>query len=211
MIAIILMVEVGCVSSPTPIQSPTSTSSQTLAVEEYPLPTPAQQLDTLVQNISSDDPAVRLVSIRALENFGDKAVIAVPALRKALFDESSDIRINAAIQLGNLGPKAVDAIPDLQTVFENDLGNNVRVWAARSLGEIGSKSSVPILANTLYVDDPFLAIDAAEAIAKITGEPFRDSGYRGGYSSNKQGVPNIIIDARSWWQEKGRYQNWKEE
>ncbi len=61
------------------------------------------------------------------------------------------------------------------------------------------------------MEDHFLAIDAAESIAKITGEHFRDSGFRGGYFSNKQGVPNIIIDARSWWQEKGQYQNWKEE
>jgi hypothetical protein len=202
-----MMAGVGC--STNRIANPTPTSDNALPyAEEDTLPTPAKQLDEIIRNISSDDPGVRLVSIRALENFDDQAVKAVPALRKALFDDWSQIRISSAIQLGNLGPKAIDSVYDLQTVIENDMSINVRQWAARSLGMIGSQSSVPILANTLYVDNAYLTIESAEAIARITGEHFRDSGYAGGYSSNSQGIPNIVIDARKWWQEKGQYQDW---
>jgi HEAT repeat protein len=202
-----LVVGVGC--STNRIANPTPTSDNALPyAQEDTLPTPAKQLDEIIRNISSDDPGVRLVSIRALENFGDQAAKAVPALREALFDDSSEIRINSAIQLGNLGPKAVDSVSDLQTVLENDMGMNVRKWAARSLGMIGSRSSVPILVNSLDVDNEFLAIESAEAIARITGEHFRDAGYTGGYFSNSQGIPNIVIDARKWWEEEGQYQDW---
>jgi HEAT repeat protein len=203
-----MMVSVGCSTNRAVNPTPTSDNALPYA-EEDTLPTPARQLDEIIRNISSDDPGIRLVSIRALENLGDQATSAVPALRKALFDDWSEIRINSEIQLGSLGPKAIDSVSDLQTVLGNDMNINVREQAARSLGMIGSRSSVPILANTLYVDNEYLTIESAEAIARITGEHFRDSGYAGGYFSNSQGIPYIVIDARKWWQEKGQYQDWE--
>ena len=48
--------------------------------------------------------------------------------------------------------------------------------------------------------------DSAEAIAKVTGIHFTDSGYKGGYTINNQGIPNIVMDARKWWNNKGQYQ-----
>jgi HEAT repeat protein len=209
-LSVFLVIDVGCSTSRA--IHPASTEIKTLPYEEETLPTPAKQLDEVIRNISSDDPGVRLVSIRALANFGDEAIRAIPALRKALLDRSPDIQINAAIQLGRLGSNAVDAVPDLQAILEKDMvGDNVRAVAARSLGEIGSPTSVPSLAKTLYVDNEFLAIDAAEAIAKITGIHFTESGNQGIYSLNDQGIPYIVIDARKWWQEKGQYQDWKGE
>lgn len=198
----LLTIGVGC--------NPTYTNSASSYVEEEgTLPAPAKELDEIIKNISDDDPAVRLVSIRALDQFGDEAVKAIPALRKALFDEWGEIQAIAAIQLGRFGPKAIDAVPELQTVLENDMSYNARYWAVRSLGEIGSPTSVPILAATLYDDNEFIEIDCAEAIAAITGIHFTDSGRQGGYILNDQGIPKIVIDAREWWQETGQYQDWK--
>lgn len=202
----LLVISEGC--SANLIISPTSTSTPLHYGEEVTLPTPAEHLDEIIRNISSEDPEVCLVSIQALNKFGNEAIRAVPALRKALSDQSAEIRINSAIQLGRLGSSAVDAVPDLQTILEKDMGDNVREVAARSLGEIGSPSSVPVLATTLYGDNDFLEIASAEAIAKITGIHFTDSGYQGGYTVNDQGIPNIVMDARKWWNEKGQHQKW---
>ena len=55
---------------------------------------------------------------------------AVPALRKALQDEASDVRRSAALVLGRIGPSAKDALPALIKALQDE-ASDVR-WSARA-------------------------------------------------------------------------------
>lgn len=128
-----------------------NTQNQEVQFEEVPLPTPAENLDILIKNISNDDPGVRLVSIRALNKHGGGAVIAIPALKKALHDPVTDVRISALITLGNLGGSADSTVPDLTELLKSDVSHNARIQAARALGRIGSASAIPTLMGSLLL------------------------------------------------------------
>ena len=75
LILILLSNVIGCTQN-------TQNQTQEVQFEEVTLPTPAENLDILIENISNDDPGVRLVSIRALNKHGDEAVKAIPALTR---------------------------------------------------------------------------------------------------------------------------------
>lgn len=180
-------------------------------IEYVPRPTPADNLPDLIANLSSNDPAVRIVSAGEIPKYGEDAAAAVPALTKNLYEDSSEVRRSMAIALGIIGANAQAAVPDLVVVLQTDDSYNVRVVAAHALGRIDNPSAVPVLANVLYQDDsPFfgLAVACAEAIGNITGERFTDIGGPG-YTLNEEGVPLIVIEASAWWNTIGQYQSWE--
>lgn len=183
------------------------------------VPTPANNLPDLVKNISNGDPTTRLVSMEALKKYGDAGVVAIPNLIENLYYKNSrsiDVQFVAAQALGRFGPKAKDAVTDLEIVLQDpNSGFEVRETICDSLGEIGDPRSIPILADALYHDDTQsyqIATACANAIAKITHEPFRDAspGNVTGYATDESGVPFLVIDAQKWWEEKGKHQNWNE-
>jgi len=182
-------------------------------MESVIYPTPADNLSELIENITSDDMLVRLVSIRELSEYGPEAVLAVPALIPNLYENPSDIRRVAAIELGIIGPDASEAVPDLISMLKTDEAYRVRVSAADALGKIGSKEAIPALIDFLYGNQNLsneLNISCAIAIALITGEEFTDVDSHV-YTLNKDGIPLITIDAREWWESTGRHQNWNVE
>ena len=85
-----------------------------------------------------------------------------------------------------------------------------------ALGSIGERSSVPVLVQILLDErtleyHKFLVIDCALSISKITGEKFADMDDGiAGYTINEDGIPLIVVDARSWWEQDGQYQNWND-
>ena len=203
---------------------PTSSDDSQVSAENSLYPTPAATLSELIIDLSSDDPLVRVVSIDALEEYGDDASVAVPLLRDNLYyDGFSDVRRSAAIALGRLGELAKDAVPDLISVVENDTAPGVVYAAIEAIGLIGDSSVVPRLAVAFYCDDISfyqqrhyysieschpVAILSAEAISLLTGEHFTDAGTGRGYVLSEDGTPLILIDARKWWEEVGQYQEW---
>jgi len=182
-------------------------------VETSALPTPAATLPELINDLSSNDMGVRLVSIYTLEEYGDDAVIAIPLLRENLEVNDVDVREAAAYALGKLGSKAQKAVPDLIIVIQDDSSYHVRDTAIEALGLIGDSTAIPALATILFEErttyDPWygIPISCADAIATITDERFTDTG-KGIYTLNEDGIPLLVIDAREWWQEEGQYQNW---
>jgi hypothetical protein len=181
-------------------------------VETSTLPTPASTLPDLVKNLASEDMAVRLSSIYALEKYGEEAKVAIPGLIDNLYVNDSDIRKAAADVLGKLGPSAGSAVPDLMSVLQNDSSYYARVAAANALGLIDDPRAVPSLVTTLFEEQIYqlhtLEITCAESIAKITGEKFTDVGSKGVYTINDDGIPLIVIDAQKWWQEVGQFADW---
>jgi HEAT repeat protein len=175
---------------------------------------PASTLADLIRDMESDDMGVRLVSIYELEKYGDKAVLAVPALRSNLYVDDFEVQIAAAIALKHLGPNASSAIPDLIYTLHNASYIHTRAEAADALGFVGDRVVVPDLAIGLFEENSYqsddVAIPCAESIARITGEKFTDSDSTTGYRIDKNGVTFLVIEAREWWLKTGQYQDWND-
>lgn len=179
-----------------------------------PLPTAPSTIPELIASLSDPDYRVRLVATYALRNMGPAAEPAVPALIVTLSDDVSDIREASADALGEIGPKAAPAVPALIEVLRSDEYVHARVSAADALGKIGDVSAVPALADILWDQEAqkaykFIPIQAAQAIAQLTGNQFPDSepGPHG-YRLNDDGEPLIVIAAREWWESEGKHQEW---
>ncbi len=200
--AMLLFLLAGCASFPAFKETPG------VAVEYVPLPTPADNLPELVINLSSNDPTVRAVSAGALYTKGKEAVIAVPALIDNLSHKDYEVRRISAIALGQLGPEAYVAVPKLSYVLQNESESyQVRYSSADALGKISDKTSIPALAQCIYLSETGLTAACANAIASITDEEFRDAGS-GSFSLDSDGIPFIVIDARNWWEKEGQYMLW---
>jgi hypothetical protein len=212
----------GCTNG-TFVPSPVSNSSTQVVAENNSYPTPAATLSELIADLSSDDPIVREVSINALERYGEEGSAAVPQLRLNLYyEESSEVRRSASVALGKLGILAKAASPDLVEVIENDPAPGVVVSALNAIGEIGDASVIPHLAPVLYCDSNFyenryynkdscyqLAILSAEAISKLSGQHFTDTGT-GIYTLAEDGTPRIVVDSRKWWDDVGQFEDWSQ-
>jgi putative Ca2+/H+ antiporter (TMEM165/GDT1 family) len=212
--ALLLLAVAGCRDSAEPVEVGTVTQTQEVAELYIAPPTPADNLIDLIANLSCNDPKVRMVSAGALEEYGGEAVTAVPALIDNLkYESSSGVRRSAAYALGRIGPDAYEAVPKLINIVENDDEvPKVRSVAIIALREIGDKTAIPALAALLYKND-WISTDltplSAKAIAVITGEPFTDSDEEYNvFICNEEGTPLIVIDARTWWEEKGKYIDW---
>jgi hypothetical protein len=201
------LISISCV-----VPAHTTVSSPEPPIETAYLPTPASTLPELVENMSSDDMAVRRVSIYALDEYGDDAVSAIPALRNNLHVDDFQVQTAAIIALKHLGPKASSAIPDLIDLLHSDKNINVSVYAADALGFVGDRTVIPELAVGLFSENPYqsddVAISCAKSIARITGEQFTDYDSNGAYTLSENGVPYIVLDAREWWLETGQYEDW---
>lgn len=135
--------------------------------------------------------------------------LAVPYLINNLdYKENSDVRRTAAIVLGEIGPKANQSVDRLVSLLNNDDATIVKIAAAEALGKIGDQSVVPNLVNYLNSSDLELAIVSAKSIALLTGQSFTDLDSQNGYSLDSAGEPYIVIDAKRWWEDEGKYQDW---
>jgi hypothetical protein len=190
--------------------SPSVVLSSTPLMEDSVLPTAASTLPELINNLSDDDMAVRLVSIGALEKYGNDAVPAIPKLIMNLQAEDFDVRKAAADILGIMGSKAQEAVPELMEMLQRDTYYHARLAAAKALGEIRDPRAIPVLVAVIFEDGDSMynaPIICAESISKITGERFTNEGSKS-YTINENGIPIIVLDARNWWVKEGQYKNW---
>jgi HEAT repeat protein len=100
----------------------------------------------------------------ALVNMGDRAM---PGLIECLDDDSWEMRVRAARELGYRGD--LSAVPVMIECL-SDEDQNVRCGAAQALGDLGDPSAVPALVEQLSDEDEYLRSNAAKALAKL-GDP----------------------------------------
>ncbi len=118
----------------------------------------------LVEHMLQDeDPDFRAKIAEQLGILGSKD--AIPGLIKALKDDFSETRENAAKSLGML--KAEQAVDALNELLLKDPSPYVRRQIAWALGEIGDNKSVSFLIKTLKDKDGVTREKAAEALGKI--------------------------------------------
>ncbi|MCK6503148.1 HEAT repeat domain-containing protein [Myxococcota bacterium] len=101
--------------------------------------------DTVAQQLSSDNPAVREDTARRARNFNDPAV--VQALIAALDDPSDKVRLYSVESLILL--EAKEAVPRLSEVMVTDSSEEVRREAIDALGRLEDPRAVPALVALL--------------------------------------------------------------
>ena len=119
----------------------------------------------LVSALKDKDDEVRGVAAVALGQYKDPTAIA--ALSQSLADKNDFVRAHAAHALGVQGAAAVSTVPRLIGLLNSDKENRVRRQAARALGLIGDRSALPALDRAQRNPDPYLSLEALEAISKI--------------------------------------------
>jgi hypothetical protein len=193
----------ACSMVPTP--KLTATPYEEFAnVPEITLPA---NINGLIIVLQGQDIEARIQAARVVGGMGPGAEAAVPALTQNLNHPYFEVRRAAVEALGNIGPAAKSSIPVLIVTLLTDSYVHARVSAAISLGEIGETICIPALATSLEDESDSVQVRSAIVIGLLTGQEFPDLNGPG-YSLNEDGIPLIVIAARKWWENDGRYQDW---
>jgi len=117
-----------------------------------------------LQEVEEEEPMkqlVALLAVAAIVAYGaETKALAKRDLLKELKSDDEAVRAEAALLLKS-NPKAVPALIDR---LENDPSDEVRLWAAFALGELGQKSAVPALLKYLATQP-----EAAERVYYVAG------------------------------------------
>lgn len=114
------------------------------------------------------DPLIRCEMLRTL------AVCATPTadavLLRSLKDDTAAVRVVACDMLGRRGGS--QAAHALAETLGGDVDLDVRLAAARALGQTGERSAVDPLGQALAESDPALQYQAVDSLRNLTGEDF---------------------------------------
>lgn len=167
------------------------------------LPAPKQE-ETVQQLITQLDversSALRGELLRTLAVFPSGA--AQQALERAASDEAVTVRRVACRVLGER--KQTSALPILASAVREDASLDVRLTAAKALGQIPDPAAAQALRPALDDNDPALQIVAMESLAALTGKPYRQSvsawrEYLDGGSPPPVPAPAVAQQLREWW------------
>jgi HEAT repeat protein len=122
------------------------------------------QLSQTLQN--EQDPLIRAEILRALAAY--PSVESDRLLRAAMNDPDADVRVVVCEIWATRGN--ADAATVLGTVLETDSDIDVRLSAARALGEIEDPAAVNALGKALEDVDPAMQYRAVVSLRRITGE-----------------------------------------
>lgn len=93
---------------------------------------------------------------------------SLKALQEATEDSNSEIRIAAIGSLEQL--PADDSLPRLQEILMDDSNTDVRLAAARAIGEFSGEQAITAVAVALDDRDPALQRRVMQSLEKISGE-----------------------------------------
>lgn len=113
------------------------------------------EVSDAVEQLQSDDPAVRQAGARTLAESSEETASSVPQLIESLKDSDPDVRKLAARALGKLGPEAQEAVPGLKQCLK-DSEKPVQLLAAWALVAIAPDDTAPleVLADSVREGNP---------------------------------------------------------
>ena len=117
---------------------------------------------------SEEDPAIRGEIVHALGEYPSAEADSV--LRAALSDPDKDVRQMACAAWAGRGD--AEAATVLGGVLRSDIDTDVRLAAARALGQTKHPAAVAALGEVLEDRDPAMQYRAVKSLRKITGEDF---------------------------------------
>lgn len=111
---------------------------------------------------------VMILAINIIEEMGETAAPAIPAIANLLEDPDPEVRRHAADALEELGVVASSAVPAL-TLAVADEDENVRANAIDALAEMGveATAAVPVLIDATRDDDDDIRTRAIHALGRI--------------------------------------------
>ncbi|MEZ5337375.1 MAG: HEAT repeat domain-containing protein [bacterium] len=130
--------------------------------------------------LDDPEPQVRSAAISTAVRLSPQDTALVTKLTAMLEDEDPVVRVNAAFTLARFGERAAPAVGKLAETlgrklwylapYSSEMATN-NVWAPlAALGAIGSKASPALPQVRALLDDPYHALNAAEAIWQISGD-----------------------------------------
>lgn len=143
-------------------------------------PASESAVPALSRAVHDPDPLVRIDATFALARLGSVSQSAVPALLEALEDADNQTNVEVfpmtvkeavVMALGRVSAGSTEAVGPLRRVLRSAPTDNLRIAAARALGEIGP-GAMPArkeLKRLLEHDDPDVREAAQEALDKIDG------------------------------------------
>jgi HEAT repeat protein len=128
----------------------------------------SQNIEALVDGLTSTDKDRRLESLRALEELGPQARTATKNVIDVLNDSEAQVRLGAINTLRAIGPEAKLAITPLIDLVR-DRDSEVRRAAAEALASIGveAKSATPNLLELLRDENPEVKGAGARALGSV--------------------------------------------
>jgi len=125
----------------------------------------------LAQQVRDEaDPIIREQIVRALEKI--PAATATSVIQAALHDPDTQVRIAAIETIARRGGSGT--IEVLSGVLQGDGNIDVRLAAARALGELQDPAAMQALALALESPDPALQYRAMQALKQTTGQDLGD-------------------------------------
>jgi HEAT repeat protein len=131
---------------------------------------PSEAASVLSRCLDDGAVEVRLEAIDGLGRIGAASEKVIPRLLDLLGDPEIMVVQEVIAALGMLGPAAAEAVPDLLTLLDHE-NWEVRLLAARALGEIGNRDGGTIDALDQGLSDPIedVALEANSALQRLRG------------------------------------------
>jgi hypothetical protein len=118
-----------------------------------------------------EDPLLRAEILRALAAYPTE--VATKMLTAGLKDTDRDVRIACCEAWAKR--KGHDATRLLSEMLTSDTDIDVRMAAARALGDTGDPAATPALALALENPDPAMQYRAVQSLKKLTGKKYDDN------------------------------------
>ena len=163
-----------------------------------------QQLsDTLTRDYHSEqDPLVRLEIVKTLSELSTPS--AFPTMMQSLNDPDPNIRIASCRLWAKRGGR--DAVSLLSDRLSSDTNIDVRLAAARGLGQLSGPRVVESLGMALEDKDVALQNRAMQSLKKVTGRDLGKNAYAWRQLINRSGPlpssesPSLANRLFRWWQ-----------
>ena len=154
----------------------------------------SDQLAVAIQ--TEKDPLVRLEIVRTLGHYPGPPADAI--LARAVYDDDVQVRVVACEGWGRRGGD--QAVKLLAELMHSDVNVDVRLAAAKALGETRSPTAVAPLGEALNDRDPAMQYQAVLALEQATGKDFgADVGRWQRYLKDGQQEPPGLAERMGKW------------